>query len=119
MCISQSDFRRKCSTCSTMHRSVPCCRSRKGETTAMRNSSLPGLGRKVCRGFHVHRFLREIRQPEQYAQQNPKISVHDIVLVIDEGDVAHRYKQGERIPENNETQWKPGSPAQTPGHSPC
>src|ERR1700757_3213474 len=85
----------------------------------MRNSSLPGLGREHWGSVQLHGFARKIRQPEKYAQQEPKICVHYIVLIVDECDVTHRNEQSKGIPKNDEAEGKPGSPPQTPNNLPC
>ena len=104
--IPQPYFDDSLSICSMMQRSVPWRRSRNGETTTIRKQAPVCLS--VSRGCLRDRKISwKFRNSEQYAKQQPKIGVHDEVLVSNETVEAHGDHQQKGVPENRKPDRKP------------
>ena len=105
------------SICSMMQRSVPWRRSRNGETTTIRKQAPVCL--LVSRGCLRDRKISwKFRNSEQYAKHQPKIGVHDEVLVSNETVEAYWEDQQKDEPENRKPDWKPHRSFQILGGSP-
>src|SRR5207249_4478474 len=116
--IPQPYFDDSLSICSMMQRSVPWLRSRNGDTTTICKQA------PVCLSCPRGR-LRDgtiswkFRNSEQYPKHQPKIGVHDEVLVSNETVKAHWEDQEEGIQENRKPNWKPHRSLQIFGGPPC
>src|SRR5204863_1013871 len=116
--IPQPYFVDSLSICSMMQSSVPCRRSRNGDTTTICKQA------SVCLSFsrgclRDRKISWEFRNPEQNAKHQPKIGVQDEVLVSNETVEAHWEDQQKGVPENRKPNWKPHRSFQIPCGLPC
>src|SRR6266404_5081590 len=90
------------SSCSTMQRSVPCTRSKNGDTTASRNSARPSAVGLLRRWTGLQRCgQRQFWQAKENPKQQPHICIHYEVLIWRHRGKGHRHKQHARVPENH------------------
>src|SRR3989454_560070 len=94
------------SICSMMQSSVPWRRSRNGDTTTICKQA------SVCLSFsrgclRDRKISWKFRNSEQHAKHEPKIGVHDEVLVSNETVEAQWEDQQKGVPENRKPDWKP------------
>src|SRR6266480_2376004 len=100
-----------------IQRSVPWRRSRNGETTAICKQASVWLS--VSGGcLRDTKIPWKFRNSEEYPKHQPKIGVHDEVLVSNETVKAHWEDQQKGVPENRKPDWKPHRSFQILGRSP-
>src|SRR5260370_40958648 len=101
-------MRARRSSNSARTRSVPWRRSTKGETTARRKSTHPGLLKLRGRldGSKLHGG-GESRQAEQDAQEQPEIGGHHEILIRLDSGITNGGKKNSRVPQNHEAYGKP------------
>ena len=115
--IRQLYFDESLSICSMMQSSVPWRRSRNGDTTTICKRASVGLS--PSRGcLRERKIFWKFRNSEQNAKHQPKIGVHDEVLVGNEAVEAHWEEQHKSIKENRKPNWKPHRSFQILGGSP-
>src|SRR6267142_736036 len=116
-CIPQPYVVDSLSICSMMQSSLPWRRSRNGDTTTICKQA------SVCVSFsrgclRDREISWKFRNPEQNAKHQPKIGVHDEVLVSNETVEAHGDHQQKGIPENRKPDRKPNRSFQILGGLP-
>src|SRR5882762_718481 len=86
--ISQPHFDDSLSICSMMQRSVPWRRSRNGDTTTICKQASVCLS-VLYAGLRDRRISPKFRYSEENAKHQPKIRIHDEILVSNETVKAH------------------------------
>src|SRR6266480_93480 len=115
--IPQPYFDDSLSICSMMQSSVPWRRSRNGDTTTICKQAPVCLS--VSRGcLRDRKISRKFRNSEQYPKHQPKIGIHDEVLVSNETVKAHWEDQQKGVEENSKPDGKPRRSFQIFGGSP-
>src|SRR5436853_1603892 len=100
-----------------MQSSVPCRRSKNGDTTTIcKQASVCLSVSSSC--LRSMKITCKFRNPEQNAKRQPKIGVHDEVLVTNETVKAHWEDQQKGVKENRKPNRKPHRSFQILGRSP-
>src|SRR6266513_1198492 len=115
--IPQPYFDDNLSICSIMQSSVPWGRSRNGDTTTICKQASICLSVSYA-GLSDRKASRKFRYSEEYPKHQPKIRVHDEVLVSTETVKAHWEDQQKSVEENRKPDWKPNRSFQILGRSP-